>query len=115
MLSRKMSIGHRGDDEVQLHVHSVPALEACGYSAPCAGRFSIGACLNGLGKPRLHRDSNPGRFIKFFTQYAGHSTVATGHSHHSIAMYRTAKQQHGLLVFKNKLTPGRLGLGEVKG
>jgi hypothetical protein len=86
MLSRKMPSGHTGEEEVQLYVHSVPTLEACGYSAPRPGRFSIGAGLNGFGKPRLHRGSNLGRFIKFYTLYVGHTTTVTRHTHHICAM-----------------------------
>jgi hypothetical protein len=86
MLSREVPNGHRGEEQVQLYVHSFPALEACGYSAPRPGRFSIGAGLNGFGKSRPHRLSNPGRFIKYYTQNAGHTTIATGHKHHIYVM-----------------------------
>jgi len=78
--------GQSGEVQAQLYVHSVPALEACGYLAPRSGRFSIGAGLNDFGKPRPHRSSNPGQFIKFYTQCAGHTTPVTRHTHHIFAM-----------------------------
>ena len=59
MLCREMPHGHREEEEVQKYVHLVQALETCGYSAPRPGRFSIGAGLNGFGKPRPHQGSNP--------------------------------------------------------
>jgi hypothetical protein len=52
MLSRKKSSGHRRQEEVQLYVYSVPALEVYGYSASCTGRYSLDAGLNGFGKTR---------------------------------------------------------------
>jgi hypothetical protein len=112
MLSRKMPDGHKTEEQIQLYVHSVPALEARGYSTPRSGRFSIGAGLNSFGKPRPHRGSNLGRFIKHYALYVGHTTIATGHNHHICVMYLTVRQHHGLMMIKSKLE-APFGLGEV--